>query len=184
MSQQHIALALTVLATLGAASAFLYVAINARHYEDYDSVIKRAYRTRNVWLWGLIIVGGPLMLGTLWGLPYAAAARDRPMSVEVVGHQWYWQISRDRLPAGRPVVFHVTSADVNHDFAIYNRDMHVVAQVQAMPGYVNNLAYTFKTPGTYRILCLQYCGVMHTRMTAEIEVTGPVASVQGKGGRS
>ncbi len=180
MSQQHIALALTVLGTLGVASAFFYVALNSRHEENYDSVIKRCYRTRNIWLWGLIIVGVPLMLGTLSGLPYAIASQGKPLGVDVVGHQWYWEMSRKQVPAGKPVVFHVTSADVNHDFAIYDKDMHVVAQVQAMPGYTNNLAYTFKKPGIYQVLCLQYCGVMHTHMTTTIQVTGG----QAQGGQS
>jgi len=32
------------------------------------------------------------------------------------------------------------------------------------------LRYTFKEPGTYRVLCLEYCGVAHHEMTADIKV--------------
>ena len=66
--------------------------------------------------------------------------------------------------------FHVTSKDVNHGFALYDPDMRIVAQTQAMPGYTNVLRYTFNEPGVYRVLCLEYCGVAHHEMTAEIKV--------------
>ena len=48
--------------------------------------------------------------------------------------------------------------------------MRIVAQTQAMPGYVNVLRYTFKEPGTYQVLCLEYCGVEHHDMKTEINV--------------
>jgi cytochrome c oxidase subunit II len=79
-------------------------------------------------------------------------------------------LSRSQVPVGQSVEFHVTSADVNHDFAIYDPGMHVVAQTQAMPGYTNKLDYTFSKPGTYKILCLEYCGIAHHNMMSEIKV--------------
>lgn len=45
-----------------------------------------------------------------------------------------------------------------------------------MPGYTNKLVHTFTEPGTYQVMCLEYCGVGHTPMTAEIEV---VAATEG-----
>ena len=48
--------------------------------------------------------------------------------------------------------------------------MQMVAQTQAMPGYVNRLQYTFATPGTYHILCLEYCGLVHHAMMTDLVV--------------
>ena len=70
----------------------------------------------------------------------------------------------------RPVEFHVTAKDVNHGFAIYNAGLQIIAQTQAMPNYVNVLCYTFAKPGTYQILCLEYCGLVHHDMKTEITV--------------
>jgi cytochrome c oxidase subunit 2 len=95
----------------------------------------------------------------------------------VVGHQWFWEISTPRVPAGTTVAFRVTSADVNHGFAIYDADLHVVAQTQAMPGYQNVLRVRFAKPGSYRVLCLEYCGIVHHGMAASLEV---VASAGGE----
>ncbi|MGH8337220.1 MAG: cytochrome oxidase, partial [Gammaproteobacteria bacterium] len=74
------------------------------------------------------------------------------------------------VQADSPVEFRVTSSDVNHGFAIYAPDGRIVTQVQAMPGFTNKLVYTFTQPGTYRVMCLEYCGVAHAVMTSEITV--------------
>lgn len=88
----------------------------------------------------------------------------------MVAHQWYWQLSRKQVEAGVPVEFRVTSADVNHGFAIYAPDDRIVIQTQAMPGFTNKMLHTFRQPGTYRILCLEYCGLDHHGMMTEIKV--------------
>jgi cytochrome c oxidase subunit 2 len=46
----------------------------------------------------------------------------------------------------------------------------MVAQTQAMPGYVNKLQVRFTKPGDYEVLCLEYCGVAHHGMRAVIKV--------------
>lgn len=171
---QTTALVITLAATAGLAAAYLFVAANASASEDFTAVKTRAYRLRTPLFWILIAVIAPVTLYTLVDLPYTKAARQgggNAVNVEATGHQWYWELSQDSAEAGQPVVFHVRSADVNHGFALYDEKMNLVAQTQAMPGYVNKLAYTFKKPGTYQILCLEYCGVSHTRMRAEFHVT-------------
>lgn len=74
------------------------------------------------------------------------------------------------LPLGEPVEFRVTSLDVNHGFGIYNARSELVAQTQAMPGYVNRLRWEFKEPGTYKVLCLEYCGLGHPVMSSSFIV--------------
>lgn len=95
---------------------------------------------------------------------------DADQVVQAVGHQWYWEITPATVTAGQLVAFHVTSADVNHGFAIYSPDGRVVTQTQAMPGYTNTLLHTFREPGTYTVQCLEYCGLGHVPMRATIEV--------------
>jgi cytochrome c oxidase subunit 2 len=92
------------------------------------------------------------------------------IEVQAIGHQWYWELSRTEFPVGKQVEFQVGSADVNHGFAIYGPDMKIVTQTQAMPGVTNVLRYTFEQPGTYKILCLEYCGVAHHTMMTELHV--------------
>ncbi len=72
---------------------------------------------------------------------------------------------------GRPVEFRVTAGDVNHGMGVYDETLRLLVQVQAMPGFTNRLVYTFAEPGTYRLLCLEYCGLAHHGMIAELKVT-------------
>lgn len=129
------------------------------------------YRFRKPGFWILVGVGVVVTLASLRYVPYGAAAgATEPQIVNVIGHQWSWELSRDEVVAGRPVEFRVTSADVNHGFGIYDQNLRLVAQTQAMPSYVNRIVHTFERPGTYRILCLEYCGLLHHDMPAKVRV--------------
>ena len=103
-------------------------------------------------------------------IPVQGRPTAAPQVVNVVGRQWAWQISPGEVKAGVPVEFDVTSADVNHGFAIYGPDDRIAIETRAMPGFTNRLLYTFTTPGTYRILCLEYCGLAHHGMFGEVKV--------------
>ncbi|WP_343034930.1 cytochrome C oxidase subunit II [Aromatoleum diolicum] len=163
-----------VLMTL-VAFGFAFVAINSgRREEDYSPLQKKAYRLRTRLFWGLVLVFGPAMLYTLLELPYdAVRSRGGAGAAQVVhatGYQWRWELSQDHVAVNEPVEFHVTSADVNHGFGIYDADLHLVAQTQAMPGYTNTLRHTFTKAGTYKVLCMEYCGIAHHNMLTEIRV--------------
>ena len=113
-------------------------------------------------------------------LPRARATADETPArkIEAVGWMWAWDFQVDgasaslplEVPARELVEFAVTSKDVNHGFGIYDLQGRLIAQTQAMPGYVNHLRVRFEKPGTYHVLCLEYCGVGHTVMMAEILV--------------
>lgn len=129
-------------------------------------------RLRKSLLLAFLAIGVPLTIHSLADLPYPSPNRwlGPAQKIEVVGRQWSWTLSKDTVKAGELVEFRVGSEDVNHGFGIYDTSMRVVAQTQAMPGYVNVLRYRFKEPGTYKVLCLEYCGVAHHDMSAEIHV--------------
>jgi cytochrome c oxidase subunit 2 len=161
------------------AGVFIRVADSAdRRVEDYGPLTAAAYRLRP-WLF-LIVALAMVALNwkTLGELPYRSVARAdaatiAPQRVEMLGEQWDWQITPDKVVAGRPVDFHVTSRDVNHGFGIYDSSLRIVAQVQAMPGFDNVLRHTFEQPGTYQVMCLEYCGLAHHQMFGQITVVAP-----------
>jgi len=154
------------------AAAFGYVIANSGSREDdYSAVSSRGYRIRRGWMLSLCALG---VLVTAWSLmpfPIKAAITGETRTIDVVGKQWSWDIESNSAQVGESVRFRVTSSDVNHGFALYGPDNKIVAQTQAMPGYTNNLDVTFEEPGVYRVLCLEYCGVAHHAMIAEITVT-------------
>ena len=120
-------------------------------------------------------------------LPYAAEADTPDRVVHVAGKQFAFALSEApittvdeweksaateevKVARGALVEFRVTSLDVNHGFSLYSPSGKLMAQTQAMPGYVNRLRVRFKKPGQYTVLCLEYCGMSHHVMRGVVDV--------------
>lgn len=164
---------------------FVWVLLSTRRDREID--IHTAYRLRRRFLFVLATVLVVAIALTFPAMPYPNADQHPDRVVYVVGEQFAWGISDQpiasndawasaassepvQIPAGQLVEFRVTSFDVNHDFGVYSPSGQLVAQVQAMPGYVNRLRLRFRTPGTYAVLCLELCGMDHHRMRGILEV--------------
>jgi cytochrome c oxidase subunit II len=169
---QSVAWQITLLFVLVLLALFVYVAVRARDKSDGAQVVQTAGRIRTALFWGLVVVFVPVIGYTLTDLPYSppAAPGGSPQVIKAVGYQWRWELSAAEAQVGKPVAFHVTTADVNHGFGLYDPDLKLVAQTQAMPGYTNVLHHVFTRPGKYQVLCLEYCGLVHHGMMAEIAV--------------
>jgi cytochrome c oxidase subunit 2 len=171
---QTVALVVLLVVGLVWTGLWAWVMASARREGSYDSIYQRVGRIRRWGLYGIGAVAVVAFAASMWRLPYPAfrsLALGEPVSVvDVVGHQWFWDLSQDQLPAGVPIEFRVTASDVNHSFGLYNPDGVLVAQVQAMPGRTNSLIYTFSETGEYEILCMELCGVAHHAMRSAITV--------------
>lgn len=130
----------------------------------------RVDRLRSRILWGSGVVGVAVALATLLPWPHAVPAGPAVVPVHVRASMWAWEVDRASVPVGVPVVFHATSTDVNHGFGVFDGRGRLLFQTQAMPGWVNKVSWTFTEPGRYRVLCLEYCGLLHHGMVAELEV--------------
>jgi len=165
---------LTIVATGVLGAIFLWVAANAgRRSDDASRMARAAYQWRARLFWLVLVAGAVITYATLteWPLPGHAIAASKPDAViRAVGAQWRWTLDRDTVRVGELVEFQVTADDVNHGFAIYQGKSRIIAQTQAMPGYVNKLQVRFVEPGEYEVLCLEYCGLAHHGMRAAIKV--------------
>ena len=100
------------------------------------------------------------------------------LPIYVVAKQWMWKIEHPEgqreinqlhIPAGRDIVLTLTSQDVIHDFDVPAfRIKHDV-----LPGRYVRMWFRAITPGTYHLLCGQYCGDFHSRMVGDIIVMTP-----------
>jgi cytochrome c oxidase subunit 2 len=165
---------ITLAGIAGVALVFLYVVSQAARQADATQVQARASAMRRWLFLALLVLGVGVTAATLvpFPIPNQHASSVARRAVKAVGRQWSWELSPGPIEVGIPVEFEVTSADVNHGFGIYDRSGRLLAQTQAMPGVTNRLVYTFTQPGTYRILCLEYCGLAHHGMTLEFNVIG------------
>jgi cytochrome c oxidase subunit II len=149
---------------------FIVVARSAREDVAYERVQRVGYRVRRYWLTTLLAVGVAVVVLTFFYLPYASGSGPNRTLVKVTGGQFFWSLAPDRVRAGTPVRFDVTSIDVNHGFGLYDPHGHLVGSVQAMPGYHNKLDLTLTVTGTYRIRCLEFCGLNHAVMEGTFTV--------------
>jgi cytochrome c oxidase subunit II len=179
MNRQDDIWLITLLGIALVAVVFIYVIARSGGSADPKQLQTRAYAIRRWWFVALLILGIGVTYASLrpFPVPDQQAQLSGAQMVDVIGRQWTWQLSRNQVVAGIPVEFHVTSADVNHGFAIYGPDDRILAQTQPMPGFTNRLVYTFRQPGTYRVLCLEYCGLAHHVMADHFEV---VAATGGR----
>ena len=138
--------------------------------DDADVIIARTARLRQVGFGALLALAVLALALSLPRAPYGFGSDGRfaadgdAMVVPILAYQYGWRGFPEEVPLGRPVRFDLISADVNHGFAIYDRDDRIIGQIQAMPGYINKLTVRFDEPGRYTIRCLELCGLYHHAM--------------------
>ncbi|MFC4557507.1 cytochrome C oxidase subunit II [Virgibacillus kekensis] len=170
---QTVASIVTLFFMLVVVFVFGYVFLKSKERREYEPIKKKWYKVRTFYGASLIIVMLILTVYTLRELPYdqpVYGAEKEPVIVNVEAIQFGWKLSQSEFKTGEPIEFHVTSKDVNHGFGIYDKDMKLIAQTQAMPEYTNKVYITFEEPGTYEVLCLEYCGLAHHLMKSKIVV--------------
>jgi cytochrome c oxidase subunit II len=102
------------------------------------------------------------------------AAPQEALVVEVVGHQFWWEVRypaegitvRDELhlPVGRPVNLQLTSADVIHSFWV----PALAGKIDMLPDYTNSLVLEADRPGVHLNRCAEFCGLEHTKMVMTV----------------
>lgn len=153
-------------------AVFILVAWSTRWPSREQAEVQHdGYAIRGRWFIGVTLFLLATFVATIPFFPYlsAAAALQPAEQVPVVAAQFFFNMP-DHYPLNRRILFAVTSRDVNHGFGIYDPQGRLVAQTQAMPDYVNHLAITFRQPGHYKALCLEYCGVGHAIMEKDFTV--------------
>ena len=174
--------AVFVTATMVILGVFAVVARGGARTVDYS----RTTRLRLLFFVSLGVILATFLALTLPALPYPADTQAPGRVVHAVGKHYAWSLTEGpgptlarwddefspavAVPARTLVEFRVTTLDVNHGFSLYGPDGRLHAQTQAMPGYVNRLRVSFDEPGTYTVLCLEFCGMSHHRMRGVVEV--------------
>lgn len=104
---------------------------------------------------------------------YSAEPKEA-LSIQVIGHQWWWQIVYEdsipertittaneiHIPIGRPVLIKAESRDVIHSFWVPN----LAGKRDLIPGYSTMLWLRADEPGVYEGRCAEYCGHQHAKM--------------------
>jgi cytochrome c oxidase subunit 2 len=123
------------------------------------------------------VVAPVLVLSTLFGfglhvlgVTNAPAARETKRTIEVIGHQWFWEVrypgthavtaNEIHIPAGVPLRLEVRTADVIHSFWAPGLNR----KIDTIPGETNAIVLEADKPGVYRGQCAEFCGLQHANM--------------------
>ncbi len=106
----------------------------------------------------------------------SAAPPGRLLTVDVTGQQWQWNFKYPSrggvttttlaLPVNRPILFRVTSLDVDHSFWI----PALAIKIDAIPGEVTTVYAMPTREGTYTARCAELCGLYHSYMQSRVRV--------------
>jgi len=125
----------------------------------------------------VLLVG--LLVASVWtGRTIAAVHAASAVTIEITGHQWWWEIHYEdavasrrvhtanelHIPTNRPVVLKVTSRDVIHSFWVPN----LQGKRDLIPGYTTALWIEADRPGRFRGQCAEFCGLQHAHMALEV----------------
>jgi cytochrome c oxidase subunit II len=131
----------------------------------------------------LVMIGVVATIAILFGVLIHSISIDRAIAtfpredmrtIEVIGHQWWWEVryldpipdrivetaNEIHLPVGEPVKIKLTSRDVIHSFWVPN--LH--GKMDMVPGQTNYLWLQADEPGVFRGQCAEFCGLQHTFM--------------------
>jgi cytochrome c oxidase subunit 2 len=164
-----ITVAYAVVVVIGSLLALVVFASTKRSGVAASAVDTYSHRERT---WLLIVLAAlvALLFATIFYRPYGAHAGHHAQVVRVTGVQFAWAVQPGEVKAGLPVEFLATSQDVSHGFGVYDSGGVLQFQAQVVPDMTQRVVHTFHRPGTYEVLCLEFCGVDHHRMTTTFEV--------------
>jgi cytochrome c oxidase subunit 2 len=140
------------------------------------------------WVGGAVAVTGVILLGLLiannWtGRALAAFGEPEALSIQVTGHQWWWEVeyldpvpgrrfrtaNEIHVPVGRRVRLLVRSGDVIHSFWV--PALH--GKLDLIPGYGGTTHFRADRPGVYRGQCAEFCGLQHAHMAVLVIAQPP-----------
>jgi cytochrome c oxidase subunit 2 len=109
----------------------------------------------------------------------APAPSTTPMTIDVVGHQWFWEVRYPGTPAVTANEIHIparvrvntiaTTADVIHSLWVPELNR----KIDMIPGLRNRVLLESDTPGRYRGQCAEFCGLQHAHMGLYVYVDPP-----------
>lgn len=119
----------------------------------------------------ILVILFVLMLNTM---RVADPSSRRQADLQVIGHQWWWEVRYPRsgvitaneihVPVGKRLLVQLESADVIHDFWV----PQLGRKMDMIPGQTNYMSMEAGAPGIYSGACAEYCGAEHAWMRIRV----------------
>jgi len=123
----------------------------------------------------VIVLSG---ISVVAGRGLTAPSGDNAVTIDVIGHQWWWEFqyrgamaselvnspNEMHIPVGIPVVITAISRDVIHSFWTPN----LQGKRDLIPGFETQMRLQADAPGIYRGQCAEFCGHQHAHMAFQV----------------
>jgi cytochrome c oxidase subunit 2 len=132
----------------------------------------------------MLLRSGGALAGAPWSVPREVASDPGALRMEVLARQWTWEgrfpgsdgifatpddvVTRGelRVPADRPVILQMASADVVH--ALHAPGLRI--QRDIVPGHLAHAWFFARRQGSFDVRCAQFCGASHAAMVAPLRI--------------
>jgi len=169
-------------------TALLVAVVRGRRRRSAESMTSPAERTLTrsvaaaVGVTVVILIA--LLVASVWtGRTVASLHASSAISIEITGHQWWWEVQYEdavpsrrvvtaneiHIPTNRPVVLKVTSRDVIHSFWVPN----LQGKRDLIPGYTTAVWLQASRTGVFRGQCAEFCGMQHAHMAIDVVAESP-----------
>jgi cytochrome c oxidase subunit II len=128
------------------------------------------------WTIAPAIILAVILVPTITTIADLASEPEDPYTVDVVGHQWWWEFDYQdegfktgnvmHLPVDQPVQIRMTASDVIHSFYAPN----LFGKQDVIPGRETNIYFTAEQTGEFYGQCFEFCGIQHANMHFRIVV--------------
>ena len=179
----HLIWSFTLLTLLLVVPIFIAITFFALRYRE-GRLVNRRYREdrdRRLEISWMLIPFALTLIFFAWGAQMFIVHKSPPANatvVQAIGRQWMWkfqhpggqsEINDLHVPTGEPIVINMISQDVIH--SLYIPAMRI--QMETLPKRYTQLWFKADRPGTYRILCTEFCGTDHSAMDGLLTVMTP-----------
>jgi cytochrome c oxidase subunit 2 len=104
---------------------------------------------------------------------------ENPLTVEVIGHQWWWEFrypeyqlttaNELHVPINRTISLRMGSADVLHSFWV----PQFAGKRDVFPNRETRLWFVAEEAGNYPAQCTEFCGIQHGKMAYRVVASDP-----------
>jgi cytochrome c oxidase subunit 2 len=160
--------------------ALVFAIVRYRRRKGEERAVKQVHgNARLEIVWTIIpavllaVIAIPTV-STLFDIRNGPDAADDALHIEVIGHQWWWEVhypdygfttaNELHIPTDRPVVLDMTSADVIHSFWV----PRLAGKRDLVPGRDSQLTIQADEPGLYLGQCADFCGLAHADMRLRV----------------
>jgi len=159
----------SITSVIGIAIA-IWIALSTLKKGEKPDTEAMAHREKT-WLFVAAGMLATVLLFTIFIVPYGKSAGPGKQEVIVSAQQFAFVISPASIKANTPTEIRLTSKDTTHGFGVFDPDGVFVFQEQIIPEHTTVAVWTFKKPGTYQVVCFEFCGFGHHKMLSQFEVT-------------